>query len=299
MSEQLSFKEWDIFDIAEHFSSYIPIPENSECWEWQGPLRNGKPFYPPLDKRAQIVSYELRNEIELPQYTRIYTTCGNPSCLNPTHFAEPVILKTVKRHRVPLGSQPNKRAVQKEQNDRLCNYLDINNDLYGDIIILPGIKYVEATKPYLSLGIARNILLCEEQLHTHLAIKQSLDPKLNPRLRLYSHNADILDIIPILSNKGKWTGFDLDFSGTITGKRWSKLLKAIDSIVRYQNIFWLRVSVTTRPNTSSVTRKSLNDLLKYMVCYDSLVIEDLATGPVYAYCDTAPMQTMQMICKRR
>lgn len=301
VKQQLSFEELDIFDVAEHFGRYIPIPQNSECWEWQGPFRNEKPFYPPLNKRAQIVAYELRNNIELPPYTRISTVCGNPFCVNPTHFADPIILNISKKHRVPLGDQPNKRAIQKEQNYRLIEYMNKNPDLYGDIIILPGIKYVEATEPYLSHNIAKNILLCEEQFHTYLAIKESLklEPELNARLRLYSQNIDILDIIPILTHKGKWTGFDLDFSGTITGKRWNKLTKAINAILMSQEIFWLRVSVTVRPNSPIVTRNSLNNLLKYLICCDFLVIEDLATGPVYAYCDTAPMQTMQVICKRR
>lgn len=299
--EQLSFEQIDIFDLADHFSQFVLTNKDNECYEWDGKYRGKVPFYPLLNKRAQVVAYELLNKKTLPPRTQVITTCQNPQCVNPYHLIQRAKSKK-KKHRVPLGDQPNKRAVQREQNNRLSDYLDKKPELYGDIMILPGLKYVEATQPYLTLGIARNILLCEEVLDTYSVLKHELTQhaKTYPNLRLYPHKADILDVIPTLSGKGKWTGFDLDFSGAITGKRWPKLIRAIDSIIEHQDIWWLRVTVTTRPNTPEATRDSLNDLLKYLVCCDSFVVEDLATGPVYAYRDgKCHMQTMQVICKRR
>jgi hypothetical protein len=299
-SKQLLLEGFDILDIAEDFSKYI-IDGDNGCYKWIGKTYNGVPFYPFLNKRAKIVAYEILHEIELPAYTRIYNTCGTSNCINPYHFAKINKKNKEQKHRIPKGKQLKKRNIQNELNTRLAYYIYYNPKLYGNIIILPGIKYIEATEPYFNDGIAKQILMCEERLDTFLELKEklALDSELYSKLRLYSSTADILDVIPIVINKGKWTGFDLDFSGTITENRKIKLHKAIESIIKNQETWWMRITVTVRPMGSIKTRAILNDLLKYLISYSSLYIEDLATGPVYSYCDSAPMQTMQIICKRR
>lgn len=69
-------------------------PDENGCWVWKGRLNNGMPFMT-LSWNRQRVHFTVRRllylsanpSITLKQHEPIFTTCGNPNCVNPNHLA--------------------------------------------------------------------------------------------------------------------------------------------------------------------------------------------------------------------
>lgn len=65
-----------------------------DCWIWQGRLNNGVPFTT-VNCEGRRNNFAVRRFLYLREYPEtifttsdmIYTTCGNPMCVNPKHLA--------------------------------------------------------------------------------------------------------------------------------------------------------------------------------------------------------------------
>lgn len=289
----------DLIILADELGKYCSVDNKTKCWKWVGPVNKGTPFFRKVKKRATVASINIFKGINVPKYTRIQCSCGTKDCVNPEHlFIVPI--KT--NDRIPTGPQLKKRQTQTKQNKRLLEYINKEPNLKGGVVILSGTKIKQATEPYLLSGIANKILICEKNKKNYQSIAMELNKNSYNDIELFPIDVDIMDVASnIDSIKGTWTGFDFDFNGVISETMLNKFKLFIKKISDIQHLWWMRITVTTRSKGKGYkgNNKDFDKLLYYMFSSSFIMIEDLARGPVYNYCDTQAMQTMQVICRRR
>lgn len=99
-------------NVATDVFRYINMHggDQSKCWEWKKPLKEGKRPYFNLDGRrlaAYRLVYELHTGEELEPSTLIRHQCDNPICCNPyhlqtgTHQENMEDMKSRERHGLP------------------------------------------------------------------------------------------------------------------------------------------------------------------------------------------------------
>lgn len=79
--------------FVSRLSNFYAVDSN-DCWVWHGRRSNGSPFIT-LNWDKQRVHFSVRRflyttthpETKVRRYDPIYTTCGNPDCVNPAHLA--------------------------------------------------------------------------------------------------------------------------------------------------------------------------------------------------------------------
>lgn len=288
--------------LKAKFMKKVDKDTETQCWTWTGGLNKNAPFFSPKNRGAKAVSLELFKGEAPAKYRRLACTCGNPLCVNPDHlFILGDTLPSSKAKAVPQHTQPNKRKIQTLLNERLIDYLTVNSDLKGGVILLSGPKVAEATRPYFKHELAERALIVEQDLGNHAIIAKILRDfeEDYPRVNLWPKAADILSVVPQVNKAHgeRWRGFDLDFDGSVCCDRLGRIIQLVESI--QAPAWWLRVTSTVRPYSAEKVRDSLDCLARYICSKGSTTVEDIATGPVYAYCDSSAMQTMQVICKRR
>lgn len=201
----------------------------------------------------------------------------------------------------PKNPQKEKRRVQQDLNSRLATYIFENPSIVRGIISLAGTKIAQATYPFLNLGIANKILIAEHNRSAHAAMLDIMRvfPEDFKQIMLSSKPLDVFKVASeaIKTYPEEWTGFDLDFDGTLNTKKKGQLVELIETIDA--SAWWLRLGITVRPYSAKQTREILDEVWKYISSRGSIQIEDLATGQVFEYHDSALMQTMQVICTRR
>lgn len=121
---------------------------DGECWVWQGRLNNGAPFAT-VNWEGQRENFAVRRFLYLRDYPEtiftnydtIYTTCGNPMCINPKHLAIGIgagtatgtkIAMVLNQYRalVAQGGKWNVKRASEELNISwitLRKYLDLYN----------------------------------------------------------------------------------------------------------------------------------------------------------------------------
>ena len=199
-----------------------------------------------------------------------------------------------------LGSdkQAKKRMVQDFLNRRLAESFVHNPGLRGGILLLAGKKLQLAIQPYLDMQLATGVISCETNplVYKH-QLSQYLSLHLPETVTLY--NLDVLKAIDKLLSKDSsyWKGFDLDFDSSLDADKAKIVLKVLEQ--SQAESLWIRLAVTERPFGREETEQRVKTLVRCIQSIDKWDIEDLATGPVFRYCDTSPMAVAQVILSRR
>lgn len=289
-------------NLTEEFLERCTLIEETNCWEWTATFqRKTTPFFAMVNRAARPVSLELFRGITVPKGAKTQDSCGNSWCVNPDHLSLPSDTITTKRRKVPDNPQRQKRRIQKELDTRLAHYADFNPELRGGIVALTGTKVMESIQSYFQQDLAKHVLITENNQATHAAIHQIIQafPEDYKHVTLWEKPANVFMLTPKLNRAkpGYWRGFDLDFDCALTPRRRGKLVELTESI--NAPTWWLRLTLTVRPLGDKATRKGLDDFLRYVGSRGSLMIEDVASGPAYAYYDSAAMMTTQVIVTRR
>lgn len=72
----------------ENFWSFVAISDPESCWEWQGPVEQGRGRFMYQRKRylAPRWAWELHHDAKIPDDMCACHHCDNPLCCNPHHI---------------------------------------------------------------------------------------------------------------------------------------------------------------------------------------------------------------------
>jgi hypothetical protein len=202
---------------------------------------------------------------------------------------------------IGFDDQPRKRMIQDRLNRRLAMYFLRNSALQGGLLVLSGVKLAQSVLPYKRMEIGKRIVAVEQDPIAHSIIWDLISQDYDTYGWLYTVEkpCDILEIAlqEVADAPEYWRGFDFDFDVSLSEEKLNEIEGLLDTI--QAPAFWLRIIVTARPVGHEITRQRLASLGIYLGNRGNYIIDDMASGPVFTYHDTAPMAALQLICSRR
>jgi hypothetical protein len=125
--------------VEERFMSKVLVDEKTNCWNWNGTLRDGYGRFKANKKimNASRFSFEYYNE-KILDGNVIMHICDNPKCVNPEHLKQGThkdnAADKVSKNRHVYGEKAWQHKLTEKQvieiKQKLKNpYIGINNDL--------------------------------------------------------------------------------------------------------------------------------------------------------------------------
>jgi len=198
---------------------------------------------------------------------------------------------------IGYDEQKQKRQMQDLLNRRLMEVFVHDSGLHGKVVVLGGLKLVQAVYPYLLMDIAEEVAVCENNRAKARFLLESPILQAETRIKVCRINLFKKISLALEQEPVRWRGFDIDLDAAWTldldGKLREILLKTQAPAI------WLRIAVTTRPLGWDTTMSRPQHFLKFISdlrCWD---VQDFCTGPSFTYNDTASMAVTQVILTRR
>lgn len=112
------------------------------CWEWTRRFNYGKP-YTSLYWEGKRFNITIRRfllsinnpDLKLSSSTPIYSTCGNPHCVNPEHLAVGYGAGTLKGHRIASVLRTYKQKIERGEK---VNIVKASKELNVSYVTLRG-----------------------------------------------------------------------------------------------------------------------------------------------------------------